>query len=307
MPFVLILLLSSLITLTSEASAQLCRSWSSTEHVFDLANPPFAEVSGMVASQNFPGRVYLVNDSGDHGHFYVLDLTSGRYQKVEVEGFPGYDIEAITLGPCGRQTCLFIADIGDNELRRKIVRIAAVVEKEAFGRKASALRHKKLSYPDGAHDAEALFATTTGELFILSKEFGYFSSDPTRIYRTDYATLAEPGVSEVQYLGKFRLYNPGFLASTPLLTVTDASLSADESRMLLMTYTQAFEIRFGDFLSRLQSGEQEWTLPYLTISTGFAVQNESVAYLDSEEGFIWTNEAGSSPAPLYFRACEERE
>lgn len=265
-----------------------------------LSKKPFSEVSGMVASRDYPGRVYLVNDSGDEGHFYSYDLNTGDFKKIAIEGFPGYDIEAISLGPCGVDTCIFVGDIGDNQLRRKIVRIAAIKERQTFNSSVQPRFHKIMQYPDKAHDAEAMVMTSAGELFVFSKEFGYFSSEPTYIFKTDIRELSSGGYGTFEALGRIQLKG---LFGPPLLTVTDASLSPDESSLFFLTYTSGYEVELNALLDQATAPDSVSYLDHKSFGLHWGRQSEAATYLYPNESVMWTYEDSKADVPLILREC----
>ena len=295
--------LLSLFLLSFEAPA-LCLKWGQRETLATLPNADFSEISGMAYSPNFPGRIYFVNDSSHGAYFYSYDLNTGLYEKIEIEGFKGWDIEALSFGPCGKnQSCIYIADVGDNQARRKIVRIAGVVEKETFKSTERPLFHKILKYPDQATDAEAIVVSSRrNSLYLFSKEFGMLSSAPTKVYQISLDTLHEPQESFFLSLGEMTLKG-GLM--TPLLTVTDAALSSDESTLFLTGYVRSYEVSFDDLITQLENSGKA-SLDYTDLSTGLAVQTEAASYAPDGSGISWTYESHTSDAPIYFRSCDQR-
>ena len=78
------------------------------------------------------------------------------------------DWEAVAVGPCPGGSCVYIADIGDNEARRKRITVHRVAEPVSENTVAVADSFHA-TYPDGAHDAETLLVTPDGQLFIVTK------------------------------------------------------------------------------------------------------------------------------------------
>jgi len=279
----------------------ICQNWTSAEVIGTLPNSNFPEVSGMIASPNIPGRLYLINDSGDGPYFYSYDLPSGDFEKVEISGFKGWDIEAISFGPCGsNRSCVFIGDIGDNQGQRKIIRIAAVVEKERYGSKVRPLFHKVLSYPDGGKDSEAFVISQAGDLYLFSKEAGWVGSNPTKVYNLSSTELRQKSKSTLKKLGEFDLYNS---IKTPFLKVTDAALSSDQTRLFLLGYFGSYELDFQELVEKLQGSKVAQIENYVSVGTGFVQQNEAATYTPDGESIIWTYESKSSPAPLLQKTC----
>lgn len=85
----------------------------------------------------------------------------------------------MAVGRCPSGSCIYVADIGDNEAERDRITIYRVPEPaEASGSvKVSDVFHA--AYPDGAHDAESLLVTADGRLHIVTKG----ETGPVSMYR----------------------------------------------------------------------------------------------------------------------------
>ena len=96
-------------------------------------DPAVNESSGMAISRRIPNRSYRINDSGDSGRFFVMDLTGRLIQIVTISRFNPFDTEDMSIGPCGTSSdCLFIGDIGDNGRRREFVDLVVIEERADF-------------------------------------------------------------------------------------------------------------------------------------------------------------------------------
>ncbi|WP_437590224.1 hypothetical protein [Sorangium sp. So ce1000] len=132
------------------------------------------ECSGVVAGKLHPDALYVHNDSGDEPRFFAIGLGGALRAEVNVVGAAAVDWEDIARGPCrtGGGSCLFLADIGDNDGDRDSTTIYGVPEPETLGGAplASTAEAFVLSYPDGSHDAETLLVhPTTGALTLVTK------------------------------------------------------------------------------------------------------------------------------------------
>ena len=86
------------------------------------ALPELREASGIAASRSVPGRLWTHNDSGVP-EIFALDAHGAATGRLRVSGVRVEEWEAIAAGPCPAGSCLFIADIGDNDASRKRVTI----------------------------------------------------------------------------------------------------------------------------------------------------------------------------------------
>lgn len=130
--------------------------------VFRITDPRITESSGLVDL----GPVMLtVNDSGHPGQVFVLDARSGV--TVGVTDFGPRPVDAEAMAPLSDRE-VWVGDTGGNTVRRTSV----VVYRVPFGRGTRTVTdapHFELRYPDGPHDAEALFTGPGGRLFLITK------------------------------------------------------------------------------------------------------------------------------------------
>lgn len=136
------------------------------------------EASGIAISRNAPGVLWLHNDSGEPVLMAVGSngTTRGR---IRVTGASVQDWEDIDVGPCPGGSCIYIGDIGDNGGNRRNVVIYRIPEPESPGETSVSAESMRLTYPDGAHDAESLIVMPDGSILIVSKG----ERGPIAIYR----------------------------------------------------------------------------------------------------------------------------
>ena len=144
-------------------STSACRPAGS---LMQLAGLP--EASGLVASRVTQGRLWAHNDSGKP-EIFSLDANGKVTGRVSLSGASLEDWEAMAAGRCGSRTCLYIADIGDNNAKRNEIIIYRVPEPATANGSAAVDGVFRASYADGAHDAEALLAAPDGTLYIVTK------------------------------------------------------------------------------------------------------------------------------------------
>ena len=131
----------------------------------DLSGIP--EASGLTLSRRSPGLLWTHNDSGTPTLFAVG--TSGVQSRVAVPSAMVEDWEDVSAASCPSGDCLYIADIGDNKRSRSHVTIYRVPEPQPDARQSAAPEVFTLTYPDGPHDAEALFVVPAG-VFLITKD-----------------------------------------------------------------------------------------------------------------------------------------
>lgn len=134
------------------------------------------EVSGLVASRVNEDVLWLHNDGPIRRLIAVK--TSGETIATLEFAATTRDVEDIAIGPGPEKgkDYLYLGDIGDNDQRRKTVRLLRFPEPvlESSNRqqvRAENVETFELRYPTGAFDAEALLVDpTTGDLFVATKE-----------------------------------------------------------------------------------------------------------------------------------------
>jgi hypothetical protein len=199
--------------------------------------PAAPEASGLVASRSTTKLLWMHNDSGKP--LLLAVDTSGKIAgTVPVTGVSIVDWEAIASAPCGKGSCLYLGDIGDNNGSRKTITIYRVPEPASAGGVAQVDAAFSASYPDGAHDAEALLASPDGRLYVVTKGV----EGPVALYRLP--TDAKAGAT-------VRLERIGSLDNEPDADarVTDGAISHDGEWVALRTRTSIRFYRANEFLA----------------------------------------------------------
>ena len=165
--------------------------------------PELEETSGLAASRLNPDVLWLHND-GDSGQLFAVS-TSGKLAAFLSCKTPIKDLEDIAIGPGPQQGVdyLYLGDIGDNDGRRREIRVVRFPEPNLAGQRGLQLtvadaEEIRLTYPDGPHDAEALLIEpVTGDLFIVTKE-----KNGARLYTVGGAELKAGAVAKLRAAGK---------------------------------------------------------------------------------------------------------
>src|SRR5262245_18722998 len=147
------------------------------------ARKELVENSGAAVSNEQPGIVFTMNDSGNDPMLFAFDTTGADRGAWVVDSANNVDWEAEAEGPCapsrrargaepnGRR-CIYIGDTGDNSAVRSVVVVYRVSEPRVAT--AGSIGHLEserlvLRYPDGSHDFEALYVAGDGAVFLISK------------------------------------------------------------------------------------------------------------------------------------------
>ena len=194
--------------------------------VCSFATEVLGEVSGLARSRVHPGIAWATNDSGGGPRLYALDTTTCEIRATLILlDTPARDHEALATGTdaAGRDV-IWIGDIGDNQGIWPYYRIHKVVEPKVLREAAVPVTTYRYTYPDGAHNAEAMLAEPDSEqLWVITKESGVGGG----IYR-----LPSPMSDSLTPMTAERVGSARAL-------VTDASMAPDASQYVVRDYFSA--------------------------------------------------------------------
>ncbi|HEX8551235.1 MAG TPA: hypothetical protein VF681_06720 [Abditibacteriaceae bacterium] len=227
------------------------------------------ESSGIAASRKFPALFWTHNDSGDEARAWLVDPKSGATKTlVSLRDAQNLDWEDCAVG-AGKDgaTYLYLGDIGDNLRRRPNIIVYRVAEsgvKADAAEQAVASEKQTLLYPDGAHDAETLIAAPDERLIVVTK-----SADGSGIYISP--AKFEAGTTQtLKKLGEVKFGGISFFSRLS----TGGDLSADGKRIVIRTYTHAYEWTLPD--TDLEKGW--WKTPPRKFVLPTRPQGEAIAY-----------------------------
>jgi len=261
------------------------------------------ESSGLAISRRIPNRSYRINDSGDDGRFFLMDLTGGNARSVAVTGFDPRDTEDMALGPCDAKTdCLFIGDIGDNDRRRATVEVAVVEELRDFPSAVLPRHRVRLRYPDGPHDAEALGVHPNGSLYIVTKDTP--RAQIFRLRRNQWART-DNSVQTLELLTTIDLATLLPVSTVIDRRATSMDIARDGKKVLILTYRNALELLLD--LSAPVPNPSTWKegQQYRQVSLEVLEQQEAIAYLPDGKAFLYDTERAirSRPARIMRVSC----
>jgi hypothetical protein len=263
-------------------------SYGPPRHAGTITSPSLAEVSGLAAASVVPGAWWVLNDSGNPPDLSLVDARGRLLATVKVRGASNRDWE--DLG-AARQTdgrrYLYVADIGDNQGERDDLVIYRVPEPARDARVTAKTAAFPFRYPDGRHNAEAIFVDpANGRMYVVTKS-DPTSTQPGAVYRFPLplrngreVTLERVGGSIADQVAR-------------LPRVTGAAVSPDGTRLAIRTYSEAFEWRrrTGTTFERLFTTRPEH------IRLARERQGEAIAYAANGRSLVTTSE--KLPAPLW--------
>jgi hypothetical protein len=261
-----------------------CPKFHAGHKIGTIESPLIDEASGLAASRKNPGVLWVHNDGGpacvyaitpEGKHLLVCNLNSASNSNWE-------DI-AVGSGPDPNVDYLYIGDIGDNNSRRKSIKIYRVTEppvdanQPAANVTLSSVEAIELFYPDGPRDAETLMLDPlTKDIYIISKE------GQSRVYRVAYpqSTTAK---ATLEYVAKL-----------PWGTATGGDISPDGQMIIVRGYFAAsLWRRPKDAPLWLAFDGSECSIPLI-----FEQQGEAICFDANGAGYFTTSE--HKHQPIYY-------
>jgi hypothetical protein len=244
-----------------------------------LADVP--EASGLALSHRAGGILWTFNDSDDPT-LYAIDREGHLKGQVHVTGAATKNWEDVSWGPCGRGSCLYVADIGDNHARRSQITVYRVREPLPGDKATAPAEALVATYPDFPHDAEALFVTPDERLFIVTKD------KPATVYRFPQPVQAG------------RVMTLQEVALLPMEDVTDAETSPDGYWVGIRTKEEMIFFR----REQLTSGGTDHGTP-INLRGLHEPQGEGIAIAGDGTVYV-AGEGGGKHAPGTFAAVKCR-
>lgn len=201
--------------------------------------PELPEGSGLAASRRTPSRFWSHNDSGAPVLF-SLDSNGRVIGRLGLSGAAVEDWEAVAVGSCPSGSCIYLADIGDNNAERDRITIYRISEPAEASGSATASDVFHAAYPDGAHDAESLLVAPDGRLYIVTKG----ETGPVALYRFPSDLRAETTM-RLERVGGPRDPRP----SARTDRITDGAVSPDGRWVVLRSVQALMFYRAADLLA----------------------------------------------------------
>jgi hypothetical protein len=253
-------------------------------------DPDIRESSGIAPSRRFSRVLYTINDSDNDP---ISGRSLGRWVVPRVRN---RDWEAIASAPSSGGSCLYLGDLGDNDERHPSVTTYRVGEPEhlelfrgaAVGDWSPDLDSLTFRYPDGPHDAEAMWVEATGMIFVVTKG----RSGGIRLFRLSGADVGIGRVPTAELIQVLPIVPDRDIGRL----VTDAASAPDGRRIAIRTYTELY------LFPTLPLGKLG--APAVCNLAGLEPQGEGVAWLDDRR-LVLTSEAapGGGPAPNNVVRC----
>jgi hypothetical protein len=244
--------------------------------------PSLPELSGLAASRLHPGIYWAHNDSGHALELFALGQDGQVVATFALQGARSVDVEDVAVGPCPtdpEDSCVYLADIGDNLRRRSLVQLLWLPEPRALEDLELEVHVHPFAYEDQAHDAEGLVVDARGVAYVITKTTASLGA----VYRVQGQHAAKVGELRAPFeRDRFS---------------TAADLHPSGERLLLRTYGRVWELSAPG-----ATGVEQLLLGTLReVPAAEQPQGEAVAYAHDGRGYLLGSEGVG--APLFFVSC----
>ena len=222
--------------------------WQPTGH---YTHPDIQESSGIVASRQFEGVYWTLNDSGNPAALYATKLNGELIQKIAINGSRNFDWEALGID---NKNQLWIGEIGNNSRLRFDLKVVVISEPDPFVEtEAEVIASYPYRYPNENVDAEGLFIVEDIP-YIVSKE-----RERAVLYR--FPSLQADTKQVLERVGEFSPF-PVTGGDPGAKFVTGAGVSEDGTRLAVCTYDAlwVYHGTAGNLAQMIQS--TPWSLPH---------------------------------------------
>lgn len=255
------------------------------------------EASGIAYSARVDNVLWLHNDSGSKARLYAVDERGASLGRLKLDKADNVDWEDAASFVLDGIPYLLVADIGDNESKRKKIKLYVIAEPDLTGAdrpEYAAAWEIDVRYPDGPRDAEAIAVDAAGDrILLLTKR-----DVPVRLYEiplrpesgdivlakqiTALSTLPQPGASDVKFAQA-----KGDWAWQP----TGMDISRDGSAMAVLTYGAIYYYR----REANETWSQALNRPPLAFSLGRVRDAEAIAFSPDGRSIFVTVEKKRAP------------
>jgi hypothetical protein len=230
------------------------------------------EISGLAPGIKVPGFLWAHEDSDQPAEISLLSSNGEIVKKLALPGVVNRDWEDIASGPGpdAAQSYLYIAETGDNNQVYDKYFIYRVEEPSAAQTTIATTDKIAFTYPDGKHDAEAIFLDPSNkDIYIVTKR-----DTKSKLFKLTYpySATSDNTVTEV--------------ATLPYNQVTGADLSSDRKMLLIRTYGNIYYYPVG---SGATIASAVAAVPQ-TLTFEAEPQGESVAFSSDLTGYYTISE-----------------
>jgi hypothetical protein len=231
----------------------------------------FDEVSGIADSKTVPGNIWMQQDGGNPAELFLLSYNGTVQKRIPFKSVVNRDWEdmASGKGPIPGINYLYIAETGDNNLTSLNYSIYRFEEPSAITDTIKSVDKINFQYPDGPHNAEALFISNAKDIYIITK-----NDEKSKIYKLPFPQNTN-AIITATFVGKLSFTG-----------VTGAASSNDGTELLLKTYTNVYYWK----LTGSELPETVMQKTPLTLGYALEAQGESLCFKQDKSGFFTLSE-----------------
>lgn len=256
------------------------------------------EASGLARSQRQDNVLWIINDNGAKEWVHAINPRGARLGEFDLRKSNNRDWEDLASFELDGKPYLLIADIGDNEARRKSGTLY-VVEEPGTKKKHDAKLAWRIDfkYPDGPRDAESVAVDIENErALVLSKR-----DIPPALYELPLRPAGD-GKITARWLGTIRSLPPPTRQDVEFAPKTrdwhwqpvGMDISADNLAAVILTYRAVYYYQ--------REPGQDWfdalSMKPRRVSIGNFKNAEAVAFANERRAVIVTGENRHSPILL---------
>jgi hypothetical protein len=258
-----------------------------------LQNADIDEASGLAASRRNADVFWVINDDGP-AILYAIDSTGATRGMIRVTKADNRDWEDLASFTWQDTSYLLIADIGDNEAKRKEVTLYVIEEPALDDGKVEIAWQFDFRYPDGPRDAEAIAVDIANErILVMSKR-----DIPAVLYELPLRPIDDNGViaTRVGFMASLPQPHPKDVTNAPLLDnwfwqPSAMDIRADGSAAIVVTYDAVYYYP--------REANQDWMdafgQPPYGLDLGKTKYVEAIAFSDNGDAAFITAEQPHAP------------
>lgn len=271
----------------------ICDAYGTSQQTGTIDEAGPSSLSGLALSRAQPG-IAFVHDDHERAVVYAIDLQGRVHARFTLENAGASDLEDIAVGPCGKGSCVYLGDIGDNAAVRgeyAVLRFAEPTVPSEPGTTSTTVDYERFAfhYEDGSHNAESLMVAPDGTVYVITKlapgTGGNVRADgPSSVYRLP-VPLSSGAVATAREV-----------ATLPVPAAGDQAASAAAAHpcglgFLLRTYDRVYEFR----VPAGASFEDAFAATPRVVAMPSEPQSEGIDYRSDGRGFVSSGEGASAP------------
>ena len=233
------------------------------------------EASGIADSHINAGFLWVIQDSQQPTALYLLNHNGQHGKKIFIKNVTNRDWEdlAIADGPVAGKKYLYIGETGDNTSVYTDYSIYRMEEPSAAMDTISQVDKINFIYPDGPHDAEAIFIDPSSkDIYIITKR-----DAQSKVYRLVYPQSVSARNTAL------------YVMDLPYTGVVAAALSS-QKELLIKTYSNIYYYKQSSAITDLLKST------YTTLTYQPEPQGEAVTFSDDNTGFFTLSEKAFAPS-----------